>query len=277
MKRSIRVCYIGFWKGFDKKSNFISSALSQNYNLKLVLTPFLSDVVVVSCFLNRIEKKILSNLKNRTLIYFSGEGYDFDPTNLNLIISSRISNQENHFRLPLWKLYIDYNGKTPTKNLETGISKWHLLNIVTPSFTSNSASIVMSNYNFTRKELIGNLMKIMSVDVFGKAGLPVNNKMLEISKYKFNLCPENTISPGYFTEKLLQAKAAGCVPLWFGDPSYTVDFNKNSIINMYEYDMNFEEMFDTVDVNEIIQTPLQNVVMPYENELAGFLNAKILI
>ena len=46
------------------------------------------------------------------------------------------------------------------------------------------------------------------------AGWPAKRALLE--QYRFTICPENTNEPGYVTEKLFQALAAGCIPLYWG-------------------------------------------------------------
>ncbi|MGV0954044.1 MAG: glycosyltransferase family 10 domain-containing protein [Fluviibacter sp.] len=275
--KKIKISYIGFWKGFNAKGSFLEKAFSQNFVVEEIKNPFNADVIVVSCFLSKIQKIVLKRLRGRIIIYFSGEAHDFDPSNFTLYITPRITEEDNHFRLPLWQLYVDYNIDKPTPNLETGISKWHLTNIQKLSGPQDAASIVMSNYNFSRYELIAGLRKVMTVDIYGRFSRPVSNKMNVIANYKFNLCPENMLLPGYITEKALQAKAAGCIPLWYGDPSYIMDFSKNSIINMYEYQMNFERMFDSVDINEVLETPLQSNSISYEPNLADFLNLNILV
>lgn len=38
-------------------------------------------------------------------------------------------------------------------------------------------------------------------------------------RYKFCIAMENSISPGYVTEKVFDALAAGCVPVYFGSPA----------------------------------------------------------
>lgn len=40
-----------------------------------------------------------------------------------------------------------------------------------------------------------------------------------LKNYKFNICFENGSSPGYITEKLFQAYAGGCIPIYWGDIS----------------------------------------------------------
>jgi GR25 family glycosyltransferase involved in LPS biosynthesis len=50
------------------------------------------------------------------------------------------------------------------------------------------------------------------------------------AEHKFTLSFENSQSPGYLTEKLLHAKMAGCVPLYWGTAE--TDFNPQSFVNL---------------------------------------------
>jgi hypothetical protein len=50
-------------------------------------------------------------------------------------------------------------------------------------------------------------------------------------KYRFVIAYENQSSPGYTTEKLLHAKAAGCVPIYWGDPKVERDFDTAGFID----------------------------------------------
>lgn len=43
-----------------------------------------------------------------------------------------------------------------------------------------------------------------------------NNKLSYIQQFMFSLCPENTNSNGYVTEKLFDAFKAGCLPIYWG-------------------------------------------------------------
>lgn len=52
-------------------------------------------------------------------------------------------------------------------------------------------------------------------------GAPIRrcaDKRATLAAYRFALCIENTAWPGYFTEKIVDAMAAGCVPLYQGAP-----------------------------------------------------------
>jgi len=56
-------------------------------------------------------------------------------------------------------------------------------------------------------------------------------KMEFLKNYKFCLAYENESSPGYVTEKLLHAKASGCIPIYWGDPKVERDFDTSGFID----------------------------------------------
>ena len=57
-------------------------------------------------------------------------------------------------------------------------------------------------------------------------------KKLEFFKdYKFAITYENAKEPGYTTEKILHAKAAGCIPIYWGDPKVERDFDPAGFID----------------------------------------------
>jgi len=56
--------------------------------------------------------------------------------------------------------------------------------------------------------------------------------------YKFALVMENTKTPGYITEKILNAFIAGCVPIYYGTEDVFKVFNKDAFVY---FDENFPE------------------------------------
>ncbi|HEB7719163.1 TPA: hypothetical protein RZJ63_001717, partial [Campylobacter jejuni] len=56
---------------------------------------------------------------------------------------------------------------------------------------------------------------------YGKTGYGNSDqtKLEWLRNYKFNLCFENSSAPGYTSEKIFQAFAAGCIPIYWGDTS----------------------------------------------------------
>ncbi|RIY39723.1 hypothetical protein CKF58_01780 [Psittacicella hinzii] len=52
-----------------------------------------------------------------------------------------------------------------------------------------------------------------------------NDKKLDfLQRVIFNICPENSNTPGYVTEKLLEAFAAGCIPIYWGGIETELDY-----------------------------------------------------
>jgi len=70
---------------------------------------------------------------------------------------------------------------------------------------------------------------------------PVQNKIEVLSQYKFTFAFENTISPGYVTEKIFDAMFAGSVPIYFGAPDITDFVHKNAFIDMCDF-KNYDEL-----------------------------------
>ena len=81
------------------------------------------------------------------------------------------------------------------------------------------------------------LSKISPVDIYGNvAKRPLRGSKLDLFKqYRFALCFENSIFPGYYTEKPVHAWAGGCVPLYFSDRFADRDFNPAAIVNRIEF------------------------------------------
>ena len=95
------------------------------------------------------------------------------------------------------------------------------------------ASAVISNPEPARMEFIRQLSKIGEVEVFGKIGKPITSKHETISEFRYNICFENDLYPGYVTEKPFEAWEAGTIPVWRGiDQLGTI--NKDSLINVSE-------------------------------------------
>jgi hypothetical protein len=61
----------------------------------------------------------------------------------------------------------------------------------------------------------------------GKCG----NKIEKLAEYRFSICYENTIFPGYITEKIADCFYAGCVPVYLGAPDISDYIPKECFID----------------------------------------------
>ena len=111
-------------------------------------------------------------------------------------------------------------------------------------------SIVFGKPVESRIQAINNISKYKPVDVWGKANprTPIPDgekyKLDLISSYKFSLCYENSVTPGYHTEKLLHGIVAGNIPIYYGDETVDQDFNPNRFINAVG--MSDEELLERI-------------------------------
>lgn len=56
-----------------------------------------------------------------------------------------------------------------------------------------------------------------------------------LSQYKFYMAFENRSLPGYTTEKIAEAMAARCIPIYWGNPEVARDFNPRSFLNYHDF------------------------------------------
>ena len=89
----------------------------------------------------------------------------------------------------------------------------------------------LNNPQPMRLHAIESLRAFGRVDVFGGAvAQRVDNKATLSGKYRFCLCFENDLYPGYVTEKAIEAWSMRAIPLWWGeDPGGYL--NADAILN----------------------------------------------
>lgn len=122
---------------------------------------------------------------------------------------------------------------------------------------------------FLRKEFCQELMKYRRVDCPGRVLHNMSNKELPlrwikkdgrdsinenwvtdklefISKYKFTIAFENTAMAGHTTEKLIHPLYAYSIPIYWGNPAVTHDFNPKAFVNCNDYDNDFKAVIQKV-------------------------------
>lgn len=67
------------------------------------------------------------------------------------------------------------------------------------------------------------------------------DKIKALSGYKFCLCFENAVAPGYITEKIFDCFKARCIPIYWGAPDVTNFIDKNCFIDFREF-MDYEKL-----------------------------------
>lgn len=152
----------------------------------------------------------------------------------------------NHFRLPYWMEMIDWSheGVRGNQNPRYGqlMTIERLMQPLGNRYRSKpkAAAFLSSHVREPRKTLFEAVQKVMPVKGFGSHfNKDIQNHHLSgflkrdlLQDFGFNLCPENGMYPGYYTEKIPEAFFADCLPITWTDENVKVDFNPEAFINL---------------------------------------------
>jgi GR25 family glycosyltransferase involved in LPS biosynthesis len=244
-KKSYTILFTDMWDGFNVKHNMFTLALQdflKDYDVEGVSSSEKADVHIFGPFgtdwmsVERVSK-----------IHFTGENTDpIQHPLVKLNIGYR-NLEENYLRMPLWMFEIDLFGADLLKinnPLPLPIDRCTCVNLQTrPKFC---AFVVSNPKNRVRNDAFHTLNNYKPVDSAGRlfntvgseifAGLGGGGGELKkhefLRQYKFCLCYENEIGDGYVTEKILHAKAAGCIPIYWGSSDVVKDFDPKGFIHI---------------------------------------------
>ena len=187
-------------------------------------------------------------------VHFTGENTspNLSPSvKLNIGYKLPEFSNDTYLRMPLWQFEIDWFGADPSQirnpiPLPIDVcTKSIYTSAAAPERTKFCAFVVTNPRNPIRNQAFHDLSAYKQVDSAGRlfnnigssifAGLGGGGGELIkhefLKNYRFCLAYENDSTPGYTTEKLLHAKAAGCVPIYWGDPKVGRDFNEKGFLN----------------------------------------------
>lgn len=74
-----------------------------------------------------------------------------------------------------------------------------------------------------------------------KGEIPTDKKIETLSNFKFCICFENSIAPGFITEKIFDCFKARCIPIYWGAPNITKYINKDCFIDFRDF-MDYEKL-----------------------------------
>jgi len=214
-KPLLRLKFLDFWPGFQPRVNHFIELLDDSFEIEHSEDP---DVIFYSSFGRENE-----NFSKPLRFFFTGENIRPNLFACDYALTfDQPLNTIRQYRWPLFNLYYD-PARLPDQ-----------------SHRERFCCMVVSNpINPLRVAIFDELTKFKRVDSGGKllnnVGGPVPDKMLFIKQYRFCLAFENASWPGYTTEKLLEAKIAGCIPVYWGNPEIAKDFNSESFVNLHDF------------------------------------------
>lgn len=226
-----RVFIDGFWPGFDFATSDIKGFLEWSANCNVVQSSYPQHCcyALYSVFPRRSNLEATNFLPR---ILYSGESISPSYEDFDISITMdkcSYSNQNIYLPLYLFSL-IKFNASTT-------FDKWNLTTHGLFSSTQRSkrryaAVFVGNNDHPMRQEIVNSLTHLgVPVECYGSSYRPLEDKQGLLSQYLFNICPENIWSPGYCTEKIVDALAAGAIPIYWGDLDTSV-FSLKRVIRL---------------------------------------------
>lgn len=218
-KRHIKVAFMDFWTS-DYKSLPLYNILSELYDVELCEDGY--DYAIFSVFGYRhldIPSTCIS-------IFYTGENFTPDFNLCDYAIGFD------------WMEYGDRYLRYPNYYFESDLASVEKrTNSIREINAKQFCSFVVSNGQTAhplRTRMFEQLSLYKRVNSGGKymnnIGGPIDDKRAFERQHKFCLTFENSEHSGYTTEKLIDAFAAGCIPIYWGDPDITKVFNPKAFI-----------------------------------------------
>jgi alpha(1,3/1,4) fucosyltransferase len=254
MKPKVRINFAHFWPDFTPawfEATF--PWLTQRYELELSDRP---EILIYSCFPGRgvpvvsdrsgVARMPVVKPGAYLRLFLTGENVEPVMDQCDFAISfSALVDHPNHLRLPIWLW-----GFAPERLVKRADTDWEKIAAEKTHF----CNFVYSHDVGYRNDAFRLLERYKRVDAAGRCMNTMDGwtapggwtgKIAFIRRYKFTLAIENSIWPGYETEKLIHPVLAGSVPIYVGNPLARNTFDTASYIDIACF-RSLRETFDFV-------------------------------
>jgi hypothetical protein len=246
MENKLGIKFLDFWNGFNPETDALFGRWLQENSDKVYLGG--EDIVIFSVF-------GLDNLKykNSVRVFHTNENFMAHsyPILGNKPLSRNVASEiidsicdysilsfdigKNNIRLPNYIRRYGFES----------ISR--VINRTIPQKTKDMFYCYSVPYEF-RNQLGRKFMSLFNVDspcnCLRNSNTSVNDKVSYMQQHKTCIAIENSIEPQYNTEKIYDCYLAKTVPIYYGDPSISNDFDINSMVLM-------EDKIDSRVIDEI--------------------------
>ncbi len=257
----LKIKFVDFWFGFDPGNNYFFRLLSLNYATEICDDP---EILIFGCY--GVEHLKYDCIK----IFYTAENMQPDFSGCDFAIGFDYNTDTRYYRLPLYAIYVDYPGRveklTGKKTREEAQEIWR-------QKTKFCCMVVSNGESKKRLHFFEKLSSYKTVDSGGKVlnnvGGPVHDKMLFIQDYRFVISFENTSHPGYTTEKIVEPFLADCIPVYWGDPFISKEFNTSSFLHLRSSAPDEDLINEIISIDNDEEKAIQVLMQP------KFINAVI--
>lgn len=232
--QTINVKFVDF--NTDIYKEYFLKLLSEKYNVVLSDNP---DYIIYSVF-------GYEHLKYDCIrIFYTAECYTPNFNECDYAIGfDRLSFGDRYLRAPLYQLFQyreNFEKLKQKRNYDSSFlrKKTRFCNFIYSNcFTKSKRGLFFELLNQYKRVDSGGRYK-------NNIGGAVRDKIKFQSECKFSIAFENCSYDGYSTEKIMEAFASNTIPIYYGDPRITDDFNEESFINCHKY-QTLEEVVERV-------------------------------
>lgn len=222
MLTKAHINFCDFWPGFDPENNFLLRHAPQCLHYEISENP---DYVFCSVY----GKQHLA-FSDCIKILYTGENIvpDFNLYDYGIGFQ-QLEFGDRYLRFPLAFVNPLVETLENSRSIEPDLAERKFCNFI----YGNSRQC-----DPLRESFFLQLSEYRTIDSGGKVQNNIGRiiqypeKLDFLSNYKFTIAFENSSVDGYVTEKLVDAFLAQTVPIYFGSPSVTLDFNPDSFISV---------------------------------------------
>lgn len=289
----------------NEEDNFFKKILTKKFDAEFVNEKE-ADVVFFSTFNGTNSRKMPSFESNAVKIFWTGENCRIDMEKCDFAFGfdyEREVGNQNYLRIPLYVYYgagkdliktekkgkkffnrkfcnYIYSKDAPERvNFFSILDKYEKIDAPGRSM-NNSAPIPPSKLTKVTKAIQFFEAPFKNYNISSMLSRHVGDWREAIIKYqqnyKFTLAFENSSYSGYTTEKIYHPMLADSIPIYWGNPEISRDFNTKSFVNCHDYN-DFEKVKDLViELNENEKKYLKTLNEPWlkGNKLNKWMDTK---
>lgn len=235
-RKTVRVQFVNFWPGFDYRW-FVARLplVTEHYDFVVSDEP---DYVFFSVWRHQPFPK-----GRYQRIFFSGENVRFDLSQCDWAFSTEYDEElqhPRHLRFPLYLLLGAGENlvKRGTDAEAVLKEKTRFCNFVYSRDVPLRTDFLKRLSRYKRIDAPGRCMNNMGREVIGERESAEWYSVLPefMRKYKFTIAFENASYPGYTTEKIYHPMLANSIPIYWGNPLVSRDFNPGSFLSLHDFE-----------------------------------------
>ncbi len=231
--RIIKIKFCDMSKDYNQEKNFFTDVINKYFGgFEFSDEP---DFLIYSCF--GTDHHQYMN-KKCVKIFYTGEA-----------ISPNFC--DRYLRRPIW-LFNQKKSYSPCDLTDEQALNRKFCNFVYSNAKDGWATKLRQDFalklmEYKKVDCAGKVLNNMTSEVLNaRDGNWQEGKMMFLKDYKFTISFENCSFDGYTTEKMLDPLIAHSVPIYWGNPSVTKDFNEEAFICANGYEERLDELVKRV-------------------------------